>query len=81
MELQQRQKIMAKNSTGFVLAVDVGTTNVTCHVFDSTGISKYGASRKVYTDNFDEYFLQLKDYNNRHRLNMIQLYIYCVERS
>ena len=38
---------MAKNSTGFVLAVDVGTTNLTCHVFDSSGISKYGATRKV----------------------------------
>ena len=38
---------MAKNSAGFVLAVDVGTTNITCHVFDNSGISKYGAVRKV----------------------------------
>ena len=38
---------MARNSTGFVLAVDVGTTNLTCHVFDNSGISKYGATRKV----------------------------------
>ncbi len=38
---------MAKNSAGFVLAVDVGTTNITCHVFDNNGISKYGAIRKV----------------------------------
>ncbi|XP_028403116.1 putative glycerol kinase 5 [Dendronephthya gigantea] len=38
---------MAKNSKGFVLAVDVGTTNLICHVFDDTGISKYGASRKI----------------------------------
>lgn len=38
---------MAKKSAGCVLAVDVGTTNITCHVFDNSGISKYGAIRKV----------------------------------
>lgn len=35
------------NTPGVILAVDVGTTNLTCHVFDKTGISKYGAVRKV----------------------------------
>lgn len=38
---------MAKKSAGCVLAVDVGTTNITCHVFDNSGISKYGAIRKI----------------------------------
>ncbi|XP_046852693.1 putative glycerol kinase 5 isoform X2 [Xenia sp. Carnegie-2017] len=36
-----------KKSEGYVVAVDVGTTNLTCHVFDKTGISMYGAVQKV----------------------------------
>ena len=44
---QENVEMMARKSSGFVLAVDVGTTNITCHVFDNSGISKYGAIRKV----------------------------------
>lgn len=38
---------MGETKPGLVLAVDVGTTNLICHIFDKTGISKYGAVRKV----------------------------------
>ncbi|EDO39329.1 predicted protein [Nematostella vectensis] len=30
-----------------IIAVDVGTTLITCHLFDKTGLSKYNTSRKV----------------------------------
>ena len=51
---------MAQDPASFVVAVDVGTTNLTCHVFDRSGISKYGAVRKVcmvYIWNIQQIFL------------------------
>ena len=38
---------MNKTKPGLIVAVDVGTTNITCHIYDKTGISKYDAVRKV----------------------------------
>jgi hypothetical protein len=63
---------MAKKSAGCVLAVDVGTTNITCHVFDNSGISKYGAIRKVCSTRDHKDILFLGSTCNSHILTFIQ---------
>ena len=59
---KENVQMTAQKSSGFVLAVDVGSTNITCHVFDNSGISKYGAIRKVCSTPFTHVMDQINIY-------------------